>query len=295
MISILIPVYNRDVTSLVTDLHVQATASGIAFELLVADDASENERSAAANARLEGLPGVRYFFFPQNRGAGTTRQALAAQARYSNLLLIDSDARIVGNSYFARFTAYADGKTAVFGGIAYAPESRRENLRWWYGVNRECVPADEKGNRPNGFLTTFNLLLPKDVFLREAGQLSGYGHEDTLLGMQLERDGVRVAHINNPLLHTGLPDNETFLLQTDSAVRNLLTLYRSFEPLSLLRKRSRLIRLLDRLRSLGLLRVYAAWFALSERRLRKRLLSGRPSLRDMDLYKLGKLVAYYLQ
>jgi glycosyltransferase involved in cell wall biosynthesis len=330
MISILIPVYNRNVIPLVTDLQRQGIESGIPFDILVADDASDQEAIKAGNASLDLLPYVRCHTFSQNIGVRSLRQEMAAMATYPNLLLIDSDAVVEDERYLLRYMQLADGKTVVFGGIVYPEEPRRDNLRWWYGINRECAPADKSNRRPGGFLTTFNLLIPRDIFMKASaemsgeweametsgeweametsgeweasapppgaiGQLSGYGHEDTLLGMQLERDGVRVLHINNPLLHTGLPDNETFLRQTESGVSNLLVLYRSFEPLSLLRKRSRLIRLFEWLRRLGLLRIYSVWFSRNESGIRRQLLSSTPSLRKMDVYKLGKLVRLYLQ
>ena len=301
MISILIPVYNRNVTALVTDLQRQAIESGVPFEILVADDASDQVPVKAANAVLGQMAHVGYYSFTQNIGVRRLREEMAARATHPHLLLIDADAAVPDGRYFARYAALAEGKTVVFGGIVYPHESRRDNLRWWYGIHRECAPADRFNRRPGGFLTTFNLLIPRDVFLGAAsgglsasGELSGYGHEDTLLGMQLERDGVPVLHINNPLLHTGLSDNETFLRQTESAVSNLLALYRSFEPLALLRKRSRLIRIFEWLRRLGLLRVYAAWFSANESTIRQQLLSSAPSLRKMDAYKLGRLVRQYL-
>lgn len=303
MISILVPVYNRNVTALVTDLQRQGIESGVPFEILVADDASDQTPVKDANGVLGQLARVGYYSLAQNIGVRRLREEMAARAIHPNLLLIDADAAVPDGQYFARYAALADGKTVVFGGIVYPAEFRRDNLRWWYGVHRECAPADKFNRRPGGFLTTFNLLIPRAVFAAasatsasaaDSGLLSGYGHEDTLLGMQLERDGVPVLHINNPLLHTGLSDNETFLRQTESAVSNLLALYRSFEPLPLLRKRSRLIRMFEWLRRLGLLRVYAAWFSANESALRQQLLSAEPSLRAMDAYKLGKLVQQYL-
>jgi glycosyltransferase involved in cell wall biosynthesis len=316
MISILIPVYNRDVTALVADLQRQGIESGVPFDILVADDASDQAPVKAANAVLGQMAHVGYYSLAQNTGVRRLREEMAARATHPNLLLIDADAAVPDGRYFARYAELADGKTVVFGGIVYPDEPRRDNLRWWYGIHRECEPADKFNHRPGGFLTTFNLLIPRNVFAgagtpsasavgaasgepsaspSASARLSGYGHEDTLLGMQLERDGVPVLHINNPLLHTGLSDNGTFLRQTESAVSNLLALYRSFEPLSLLRSRSRLIRMFEWLRRLGLLRVYAAWFSANENAIRQQLLSSTPSLRKMDAYKLGKLVQQYLR
>ena len=52
-------------------------------------------------------------------------------------------------------------------------------------------------------LSHFNLLAPKDIFQKIAfnEKLNGYGHEDTLFGVELKKEGVTMAHIDNPIIH----------------------------------------------------------------------------------------------
>jgi len=296
MISILIPVYNLNVIPLVTALQRQGEDFGIPFEILVADDASYTASVIAGNASLSLMPNVRYHAFTENLGAQRIRHVMAGMALYPTLLLVDSDAMVLDDQFYARYAALADAKTVVFGGIAYEQAEHRDNLRWWYGTNRESYLADKFNRRPGNFLTTFNLLIPREALLGEMApeNMTRYGHEDTFLSMQLEKDGVPIVHINNPLLHTGLSSNEDFLRQTEGAIHNLWALYSSYRPLSLLRKRSRLVRLYEWLRRTGMHRVYGAWFILNENRLRQNLLSAAPSLRKMDQYKLGKFIEYSL-
>jgi glycosyltransferase involved in cell wall biosynthesis len=311
MISILIPVYNRNVVPLVTALQRQGIESGVPFDILVADDASDDSAACAGNALLDRLPHVRYHVFRENRGVQRIRKDMAVMALYPDLLLIDSDAMVTSDRFFACYAAVADGRTVVFGGFAYegarhpspgvsgqafTAAERRGNLRWWYGVHREVFSAERLNRRPYAFLATFNLLIPRPVFLGVEGLegLKGYGHEDTLLGMQLEHGGVPLLHIDNPLLHTGFRSNEAFLEETGAGVFNLYMLYRNFHPLPLLYKRSKLVRTFGWLKRAGLLRIYGNWFSRNERRLRRNLLSRRPSLLMMDLFKLGKFIECHL-
>jgi hypothetical protein len=41
--------------------------------------------------------------------------------------------------------------------------------------------------------------------------LKTYGHEDTLLGYDLFRNGIEIFHIDNPVEHTGLEDSSVLL------------------------------------------------------------------------------------
>jgi len=76
---------------------------------------------------------------------------------------------------------------------------------------------------------TNNFLIPKKIFLELEHQadISGYGHEDTLMGIQLQAQNVSVIHIDNPMLHAGLEDANEFLEKSKNAIQNLQRLYQS--------------------------------------------------------------------
>ena len=46
--------------------------------------------------------------------------------------------------------------------------------------------------------------------------ISGYGHEDTLFGFELEQNGIVIRHIDNPVLNAHLDSNTQFLYKTDA-------------------------------------------------------------------------------
>ena len=59
MISILIPIYNQDVTKLINELADQASRAKVAFEILAFDDASK-EKYKLINRKVNHLFGVNY-------------------------------------------------------------------------------------------------------------------------------------------------------------------------------------------------------------------------------------------
>ena len=57
------------------------------------------------------------------------------------------------------------------------------------------------------------MLIPKKIFLaiKFDESITKYGHEDTLLGIMLEKEKKEIFHINNPLYHNGIENNIIFL------------------------------------------------------------------------------------
>src|SRR5690606_29991654 len=61
--------------------------------------------------------------------------------------------------------------------------------------------------------------------LRFNESINGYGHEDTLFGLQLQDSGVKIQHIDNPAIHAGIDEDEAFLAKTNAALETLAELY----------------------------------------------------------------------
>ena len=68
MLSILIPTYNYVCVKLVTDLQQQAERLECPYEILVADDASE-DAFKRENRKINGIPERGPFAYPQYLGA----------------------------------------------------------------------------------------------------------------------------------------------------------------------------------------------------------------------------------
>ena len=293
-LSILIPVFNRDVAALVGSLRAQAADWPGAVEIILLDDKSA-ESYRLLNRPLAALPGVRYEELPANVGRAAIRNQLAAKAKQEWLLLLDNDSLLPDDQFLARYAQAAAALPAAalfIGGTAYLPTPPADpslRLRWHYGRAREMRPAAERQRDPGGQLSINNALVKKKLLVKFPldERLSGYGHEDTRFGLELARAGTIVRHLDNPVLHDGLEPAAIFLEKSHQAVRNLAQVLRTDG----LGADTRLARLAGRLRRAGLAGAVRAALAALEPALRRNLLSARPSLRALDALKLRWLLA----
>ena len=287
MLSVLIPVYNYDVTKLVGDLHAQLVESMADFEIIVMEDGST--RCTEQNAALAALDNCHYVTLGHNVGRSAIRNRLADEARYGHLLFLDCDAE-VGNPYFIqKYLAFCHEECVVVGGTAY-DESEQDpaySLRLKYGREREARLAKDRGMAHYKVFTTFNFMIPKSVFeaIRFDESLCGYGYEDTVFAHRLMAAGVEVLHIDNPLIHAGLDENSVFLEKTENGLRNLYALSRTGRYPYLLHE-SHLLHTFVCLQRWRVNRLCGWLYSCLRSVMRRNLLSPVPSLRVFDLYKL---------
>jgi len=285
-LSVLIPVFNCDVTKLVWQLVEQAAAwpGPVSIDLL--DDGS-NAHFRLLNARVADWPLVRYQKLPRNVGRAAIRNRLAAAAQHKWLLLLDNDSLLPDAQFLARYAAVRDQAAVLIGGTCYQatpPADAARYLRWLYGRAREARPAATRHAAPYSQLTINNALIQADI-LRQFPldeRLTGYGHEDTKFGVELAAAHVSILHLDNPVLHDGLELAAVFLQKSEQAVRNLAQVYRQDG----LGTDSRLLLTALRLRRLGLAPAARVALGTMVPALRRRLLAAAPHLRLLDLLKL---------
>jgi glycosyltransferase involved in cell wall biosynthesis len=287
-LSILIPVFNREVAALVASLLAQVADWSGPVEIRLLDDGSA-AGYRASNAALASLLGVYYEELPANVGRAAIRNQLAARAQYEWLLLLDNDSLLPDKQFLARYAqAMQEQPAALFiGGTTYEatpPADPALYLRWHYGRCREMRLATTRQRDPSGQLAINNAFLKKELLHRFPldERLSGYGHEDTRFGLELAQAGIAVYHLDNPVLHDGLEPAATFLAKSHQAVRNLAQVLRTDG----LGADTRLARTAARLRATGLADPARATLATLAPALRRHLLGARPSLRALDLLKL---------
>ncbi|MCB2407745.1 glycosyltransferase [Hymenobacter lucidus] len=285
-LSVLIPVYNRDVTTLVCNLLEQLPDWGGPVEIVCLDDASTPE-FRELNRLVSVLPAVRYQELPRNVGRSSIRNQLAAAALYPWLLLLDNDSLLPDDQFLARYAQARTLAPVLVGGTTYDPTPPADislQLRWHYGREREARRAQQRQQAPHAQLTLNNMLIEAAVFQRFGldESLTRYGHEDTKFGWLLRQAQVPVRHIDNPVLHDGLEPAALFLEKSHAAVRNLALLYRHEN----LGTDTRLLRLALRVRHTKLCQPTQALLHLLLPALRRNLLSARPDLRRLDLLKL---------
>ncbi|MBQ2123437.1 MAG: glycosyltransferase family 2 protein [Bacteroidaceae bacterium] len=294
MLSLLIPTYNFDCLPFIKELAAQCEAyvsevSDFAYEIIVFDDASTD--SVLAN-RLESacaqMAGVRWLKAEYNVGRARARNRLLAAARGEWVLMMDDDARLVDDRFIARYWEVRY-RAEVLCGDLVSPAAVVSGHELRHRYERSAAPmrtADRRNQHPYERFTTFNLFARKASIAAigfDEG-ISEYGYEDVLLGIELQERGVSVLHIDNPLLHTGIDSNASFLSKTRAAMRTLSAL-----PLSV-RRRVGASRLSLELQRRRLRTVVALILKPLLPLLERQLLSHHPNLQLLKLYKLG----YYL-
>jgi glycosyltransferase involved in cell wall biosynthesis len=223
VISVLIPTFNTDVSPLVDFLLSQNDSSLFKMEIIIWDDASNIDAFGLCDNE-----NISFFRSPINRGRAKTRELLAEKAKYPYLLFLDADVLPVSTFFLAKYLQHASENSVLVGGIQYEskkPESNRY-FRWFYGKAREEISVKNRLIKPYDHFMTGNFLVPKSIFLQFPlhDVITGYGHEDTLLGYKFQQVGVPIRHIDNPVFHLGLEENEVFFAKSKEAVSSLLRL-----------------------------------------------------------------------
>lgn len=293
MLSILIPIFNFNVTNLVKELYKQASEAGIEFEIILVDDAS-HDSCREINSKLENLEHIRYFEETDNIGRSKIRNKLASLAAFPYLLFMDCDSEIPKSNYLANYLNFCKNDAIVYGGRSYSdkpPVDPGLFLRWKHGKSREEYTVSERIKAPNKSFMTNNFLISFKLFekIRFNEGMEGYGHEDTLFGYDLKKNNIAVKHIDNPLIHIGLESNHLFLSKTKESIRNLKNIFHQNGYEKLLVEDIKLLAYYRFLTRTGLNFIVRWLFLVSKKMLEKNLLGRRPNLMIFDLYKLGYL------
>ncbi|MFC2118093.1 glycosyltransferase family 2 protein, partial [Bacteroidota bacterium] len=206
MLSILIPLHNYDINALTKSLILQAEKTGIDYEIIIVDDFSDMSYDAV-NKLVISNKKVKFYKNSNNIGRSQTRNKLADMAVYNNLLFIDCDAEICSENYLKNYINHFKNYKVICGGTDYQHNAPDMNylLRWKYGVNREKISSIKRNIFPSGSFSGFNFMIKKDVFQNIGFDESiyKYGHEDTLLGIELAKNNIEIKHIDNTLIHKG--------------------------------------------------------------------------------------------
>ncbi len=290
MLSILIPCYNFDVRGLVQELHEQAFACSIAFELICLEDASD-PAFVVHNKSIRQLPYVQYEVLADNVGRSKIRNLLAQRAQYPFLLFMDCDAWPPQKNYIQQYVNALADDTVLYGGRCYKdhpPHKKELYLHWHYGRQREQQSVEQRQRQPYHAFMTNNFLLPKALFLPIGFEerLTLYGHEDTLFGLELERRQHPIVHLDSPLEHLGLEPAPVFLSKSKQALHNLWFLHQNqLLPATA----TKLLRWHTHLKRYRLLRLANLFYHSTHQLLLAQLKSRRPFLILFDLYKLSYL------
>ena len=281
-LSILIPNYNNRCVALVSELLRQAEAiEGLAYEVIVADDASTDPDTLSHNQALLALPHTRYLRRTTNVGRAAIRNFLVQQASFARLLFIDSGMSVTPD--LLRRYVNASGEV-VYGGYRVAGDERLlgGNLRYRYEKRAEPnFVAARRQLSPYHDFHASNFLVGRDTMLHHPfnEQFRHYGYEDVMLGREFESARIPINHIDNPVLFNEFEANEVFLAKTEEALRTL----HSFR--CELQQHSRLLALCGRLRRWHIAPLLLLIFRHMKNGWRRQVVGSHPSLLLFQLYK----------
>lgn len=318
-LSILLPSYNNDCRPLLKSISRQASALvgsllyrprctgqpyvAFIYEVIVYDDCSTLQETANLNRKLcDELPNCKFVSGTSNVGRSVARNRLVKEAKYEWLLFIDSDLLPVSDDFISAYvkvllSMYTATDEAVVrrkattqafvGGLAVCADNSDteiSNLRFAY-EKRAIKQHNCSWRRVNPYSAfhVSNLLIMRDVMLSHPfdSTLQRYGYEDVLLGKELQKDGIIVEHIDNPVAFSHFDENASFVAKTEEGLQTLHSLSAK------MRGYSGIQTFVERLSAFGLVPLLRFAFQLTGGMMRRNLQGKRPSLKIFDLYRIG--------
>jgi len=287
MLSILIPVYNYDITALVLEVQKQCSKTGTMYEIIIANDNPHTPLKAIYTSDTT-LPHCRFIQNPQNLGRTLTRKNLALSAQYNTLLFLDADVIPVNSDFISLYLQHAGKQNqVVVGGYAYKPQKpvKGNNLRYKYGIEREQKTAEERSVSPYENIFSGNFMIDKEVFLT-----NNYNGTDNFYGMdiyfsyQLYVYKANVIHIDNPIYHLGLENDAVFFAKCVESVKSRHLLLANAPGIENLNS---LLRYYKTLKKYSLAGIVGFSFKIGKPLLKTMILKKDPNLFCLDLYRLG--------
>ncbi|WP_264536780.1 glycosyltransferase family 2 protein [Flavobacterium sp. N1736] len=287
MLSILIPVYNYNVFTLVETLYKQCLKSNITFEIICLDDASGN--FLPENQKINEFKNSKYSILEKNIGRSAIRNLLAQKATYENLLFLDADTIPVTDNFISNYISQINQDSKiVYGGILYesSKPSKEKLLRWIYGQKRESLNVSDRNKNPYLSFLTLNFLIKKSLFSKVNfnENIPNLRHEDTLFSFELMQNKIEIIHIENPVYHLGIENSDVFLRKSEESVVALKNLVDSKLISS---EYVKLPHYFEIIKKYHFQAIIAFGFRILKPLFLRRLLGKKPSLFIFDLYRLG--------
>ncbi len=289
MLSILIPIYNEDITALVKDLSYQCNRQNIDHEIICFDDKSR-QLYKDKNEVLRSAFKVNYVELSENLGRAKIRNWLAKSASFDHLLFLDGDSKLINKSFIKNYVAHLPSNKIIVGGRIYKPKQPKnvkKILHWKYGSLRESLTAQKRQKAGFIHFHSNNFIIPAEIFNKHKfdPEINGYGYEDLVFAQELETAGFEIMHIDNPTRHNKIENVEDFLSKTTEGIANLHQLYTAGRL-----KTTRLIQAYERLKKYKLLGFTTKHLAKKYPSYEENLRSSEPSIRKFNLWKLYQFI-----
>jgi glycosyltransferase involved in cell wall biosynthesis len=287
MLSILITIYNYNLYPLVLQLHQQFEKLNIDYEILCQDDASKSVLNEE-NRKINTLENCSFFELEINVGYRENKNILVSKSKYDWLLILDGDCLIHQNDFIKKYVdsiTYYDG---IYGGRTHPEKcpSNQKMLRWKYGKFMEDNPLENRLKKPFESFLFNNTLIKKSIFnqIKFDASFKKYGHDDTLFSYELKRLGAKINHIDNPVEHHDIDDNEVYYHKTKDAMDNLFYLYQT-KKIDF--NYTKLLRTLNFLEKTKLYLLPKMVYKVFEKPIEINLTGNKPYLFVFNLFRLG--------
>lgn len=291
MLSICIPVYNFNIERLINKLYFQISELSDICEIIVIDDCSKEKYKIINRSVCDK---VNYFELQKNIGRSAIRNLFLSYAKYDNLLFLDCDSFVIEDLFVQNYIEFIKKhpNSIVCGGRVYTkecPNDKNVLLRWKYGVKKESLSYSQRIKNPNASFMTNNFVVSRKIFehIKFDERLVNYGHEDTLFGYQLKKQGIKILHIDNPILNGHLETNIQYINNTENAVINLVNILQFMKYDKLFIQDVTLLRVYFKFRKLK--HIISFLFFISKPFIKFLLKKGIVNLYLFDFYKLGML------
>ena len=289
MLSILIPTYNYNVYNLVSTVQKQVEQTGIEYEIICLDDASN--LISLENEKINTLPNSSYKKLESNIGRSKIRNLLAQKAKFDWLLYLDADVLPKKDTFISEYIPYMNNEEKIVnGGLLYREEKpeKEKLLRWVYGKKREALSAEVRQKNPYLSFLTLNFLIHKSVFKEVSfdESIPNFRHEDTLFSYNLMQKNIRIVHVDNPIYHLGL---DTFKDAIQKEKESLTALKYLIDNILISVNYLKISKIFSVIKQYKLQSVISFFYKISQSLFLKNLSSNNPSLFIFDLYRLGYL------
>ena len=298
LLSILIPIYNHDSSALIDELCRQARQLQTEWQLIAIEDGSKEH--VGENKAVCHRNDVEHITLDKNIGRSAIRNLLASKACGEWLIFLDCDMIVENPDFVENYlneAQKASNDTIICGGPTYWPFDKYEEkyrLHWTVGSHREPVSTRLQNKNCQMTLLSSNFMVRKETFdaVKFDETLTGYGHEDTLFGIEHIRKGGKFKYIDNAAIHTGLDETTRFIEKTKEALHNLMKLYN--EKLDAQGKLSiKLITFAERLRKWHMMWIVRLSSYIALPIIECNLKSKHPSLFLFDIYKIMTIGRLY--
>ena len=281
MISILIPLYNYNVSNLLDELNLLLSKQSITYEIIILDDASPKP------PKLKSYKNTILLRNETNLGRLKARQFLAKKANYNWLLFLDADVIPKNKDFITTYVEATKTENDVFfGGFSYhnTVPKRDYRLRYYYGKTKEQVEARIRNTNPYKVIISGNFLIKKNLFLDLDFDLkNGYGL-DNYFGALLKENNIKVKHLNNEVYHLGLEKSATYLEKKEAAAKTLLHLYKTNPHI---KHDNDLLKRFIQVKKLKLTFICSWFFLVFKSALKLNLTGKKPSIFLLQIYRLA--------